>query len=109
MSVNNFSRRGFLKTLGLSMGAMALEPTYNKVQAATNLVKINDKPSTSALPVRTLGSGNAALEVSALGFGVMGMTYNRSQHPDKKQCIRLLHEAVERGIRCSTPQSSMAR
>ena len=98
MSVNNFSRRGFLKTLGLSMGAMALEPTYNKVQAATNHVMLNEKPSTSALPVRTLGSGNAALEVSALGFGVMGMTYNRSQHPDKKQCIRLLHEAVERGI-----------
>ncbi len=27
----------------------------------------------------------------------MGMTYNRSQHPDKQQCIRLLHEVVERG------------
>lgn len=36
--------------------------------------------------------------MSALGFGVMGMTYNRSQHPDKKACIRLLHEAVDRGI-----------
>ena len=47
---------------------------------------------------RVLGTGKAALEVSALGFGIMGMTYNRSQHPDKKQCIRLLHEAVERGI-----------
>lgn len=47
---------------------------------------------------RTLGKGNAAFEVSALGFGVMGMTYNRSQHPDKKACIRLLHEAVDRGV-----------
>ena len=47
---------------------------------------------------RVLGTGKAAFEVSALGFGVMGMTYNRSQHPDKKQCIRLLHEAVERGV-----------
>lgn len=45
-----------------------------------------------------MGTGKAALEVSALGFGIMGMTYNRSQHPDKKQCIRLLHEAVECGI-----------
>ncbi len=49
------------------------------------------------MPHRTLGTGRAA-EVSAIGFGVMGMTYNRSQHPDKKQCIRLLHEAVERGV-----------
>ena len=47
---------------------------------------------------RVLGTGKAAFEVSALGFGVMGMTYNRSQHPDKKQCIRLLHEAVDRGV-----------
>lgn len=45
-----------------------------------------------------LGSGRAAMEVSALGFGVMGMTYNRSRHPDRKACIRLLHEAVERGV-----------
>lgn len=30
--------------------------------------------------------------------GVMGMAYNRSQHPDKKQCIRLLHEAVDRDL-----------
>ncbi|MBD5270826.1 MAG: aldo/keto reductase [Bacteroides sp.] len=98
MSDNNFTRRGFLKTLGLTMGAIALEPTYNKVQAANNLVGRNIKPTTESLPVRTLGSGNAAFDVSALGFGVMGMTYNRSQHPDKKQCIRLLHEAVDRGI-----------
>ena len=28
----------------------------------------------------------------------MGMTYNRSAHPDRKQCIRLLHEAVDRGV-----------
>ena len=99
MSINKFSRRGFLKTLGLTMGAMALEPAYNKVQAATNIVeRKEDKTIFEGLPVRTLGSGNAAFEVSALGFGVMGMTYNRSQHPDKKQCIRLLHEAVDRGI-----------
>ena len=47
---------------------------------------------------RVLGTGKAACEVSTLGFGVMGMTYNRSQHPDKKQCVRLLHEAVDRGV-----------
>ena len=98
MSGNKFSRRGFLKTLGLTMGAMVLETTYNKVQAANNIVERNNKPSAGGLPVRTLGSGDTAFDVSALGFGVMGMTYNRSQHPDKKQCIRLLHEAVDRGI-----------
>lgn len=47
---------------------------------------------------RTLGTGQAAFEVSALGLGLMGMTYNRSWHPDKQQCIRLIAEAVERGV-----------
>ena len=38
------------------------------------------------------------MEVSALGFGVMGMNYNRSQSPDRKECIRIIHEAVDRGV-----------
>lgn len=47
---------------------------------------------------RTLGTGSASFEVSALGFGVMGMNYNRSQSPDRKECIRIIHEAVDRGV-----------
>lgn len=54
--------------------------------------------SAAGLPERTLGRGNAAMRVSALGFGVMGMTYNRSAHPDLEACIRLLRGAVERGV-----------
>lgn len=100
MEQKEFSRRGFLKTLGLAGAALAVEPASNKIQAATNIVegKNNGVKSNSSLPHRTLGTGKAAFDVSALGFGVMGMTYNRSQHPDKKQCIRLLHEAVDRGV-----------
>ena len=45
---------------------------------------------------RGLGK-NAALKLAADGTGIV-LTYNRSQHPDKKQCIRLLHEAVDRGV-----------
>ena len=99
-SINNdFSRRGFLKTLGLAGAALAIEPAFNKALAATAIAE-GSRPQNSggSLPHRTLGTGNAAFEVSALGFGVMGMTYNRSQHPDKKQCVRLLREAVERGV-----------
>ncbi len=99
MKNKGFSRRGFLKTLGLAGAAMAIEPTLNKVQAATSVVEGRREIAGGAtLPHRTLGTGNAAFEASALGFGVMGMTYNRSQHPDKKACIRLLHEAVDRGV-----------
>lgn len=95
----DLSRRGFLKTLGLAGMALTIEPALNKVQAAASMNgRRKSADSSRKLPHRTLGSGDAAFDVSALGFGVMGMTYNRSQHPDKKTCIRLLHEAVERGV-----------
>ncbi|WP_222119460.1 aldo/keto reductase [Pseudomonas oryzihabitans] len=47
---------------------------------------------------RTLGSGDFRMEVSALGFGVMGMNYNRGIHPERKAMIELLHQAAERGV-----------
>ena len=48
-----------------------------------------------SLPNRVLGSGRAEMSVSTLGFGCMGLTYHRSQHPDKKQMTRLLARAVD--------------
>lgn len=47
---------------------------------------------------RTLGRGDYALEVSALGFGVMGANYNRGVHPPEKDMIRLIGQAVEHGV-----------
>lgn len=96
------SRRGFLKRAAAMGVAMAVAPSFSRIMAATDAESA--KPAANGTNTatvngrRTLGSGKASMEVSALGFGIMGMTYNRSRHPDKKQCIRLLHEAVERGI-----------
>lgn len=95
------SRRGFLKRAALVSAALAVPSGFSEVFASeTEQVETSDINTDVARIKghRVLGTGKAALEVSALGFGIMGMTYNRSQHPDKKQCIRLLHEAVERGI-----------
>lgn len=99
-----FSRRGFLKTAVAVGASLAVSPALENVQAATRMATTgrpaaaSDAKAAAVNAHRTLGTGKAAFEVSALGFGVMGMTYNRSYHPDKKQCIRLLHEAVERGV-----------
>lgn len=93
------SRRGFLKTAAAVGAALTIQPTIDKVKAAN--VAFNENALSmkkDSRQYRMLGSGRAAMEVSALGFGVMGMTYNRSRHPDRKACIRLLHEAVERGV-----------
>ena len=94
------SRRRFLKAAATVGAALTIQPVVNKVKAAhVALGDANASPVIkNGMPYRTLGTGRAALEVSALGFGVMGMTYNRSQHPDKQACIRLLHEAVDRGV-----------
>lgn len=45
---------------------------------------------------RMLGDG--ALEVSAIGFGCMGMTSSYGTPPDKQEMISLVRTAVERGV-----------
>src|SRR3982074_2475975 len=45
---------------------------------------------------RKLGKSN--LEVSALGFGCMGMSWSYGPAKDKQEMIALLHAAVERGV-----------
>jgi aryl-alcohol dehydrogenase-like predicted oxidoreductase len=45
---------------------------------------------------RTLGKSN--LEVSALGFGCMGMSFSYGPPKDKREMISLLHAAVDRGV-----------
>ena len=45
---------------------------------------------------RRLGRSN--LEVSALGFGCMGLSYGYGPATDKQEAIRLIRVAVERGV-----------
>ena len=95
----NFGRRCFLKTVATISTALAIEPTLGKVNAATRAaIDHSSGLSSKNLQNRVLGSGNAAMQVSALGFGCMGLNYNRSQSPSKEQCIKLIAEAVERGV-----------
>lgn len=101
---NNISRRGFLQRLGLAGAAVCLTPAYEKISAAESVLA--GKQITSVTPPnvaavtskRTLGNGNAAFTVSAMGFGCMGLNHHRSQSPGEAACIRLVHEAIERGV-----------
>src|SRR5205085_2364165 len=49
-----------------------------------------------AMEKRKLGNSN--LEVSAIGFGCMGMSWSYGPPRDKQEMISLLHAAVERGV-----------
>jgi aryl-alcohol dehydrogenase-like predicted oxidoreductase len=42
--------------------------------------------------------GNSKLEVSAIGLGCMGMSYGLGPPADKREMIKLIHEAVAQGI-----------
>ena len=98
-------RRGFLKRIGMAGAAVCLIPALNKITAAEEIVSgktiVDNMPLARAAIVdksRTLGSGNAAMTVSAMGFGCMGLNHHRGYHPDKKAAIRLVHEAIDRGV-----------
>src|SRR5262244_2382071 len=48
------------------------------------------------MQTRKLGIGN--LEVSAIGFGCMGMSWSYGPPKDRQEMIALLHAAVDRGV-----------
>ena len=81
------NRRGFLQTSMTLGAAWSISSANEQIQAITpsavSLNHVESKENISVSTHRVLGSGENALEVSALGLGLMGMTYNRSQHPDK--------------------------
>lgn len=106
---SNMSRRGFLKTAAAVGAALTIQPTMlwseerrgksegfkgssSRKQTDSSLFTLNSSLT------RTLGTGKAAFTVSALGFGCMGLNYNRSQSPSREQCIRIIHEAIDRGV-----------
>lgn len=96
-SDRTISRRGFLKTASAISASIAAGPALNAAEAVlpahNGATNVKD-----GITYRTLGSGNAAMEVSAIGFGYMGLNYNRSQSPDRKECVRIIRKAVEMGI-----------
>jgi aryl-alcohol dehydrogenase-like predicted oxidoreductase len=99
-NTNPSNRRDFLKRAGL-FGAAALVPA-SLVPSSAETRATSSNQSDKDMPIitkrRILGKGAAAMEVSALGYGVMGMNYHRGEHPDKKALIKLAHQVVERGV-----------
>lgn len=96
-SDRTISRRGFLKRAAAISASIAAGPALNAAEAVlparNGATNVKD-----GITNRTLGSGNAAMEVSAIGFGCMGLNYNRSQPPDRKECVRIIRKAVEMGV-----------
>lgn len=92
------SRRDLLKA-SAAVGAASLIAGTASAQQGSGTSPASHTMDTSHITARrTMGSGAFRMEVSSLGFGVMGMNYNRGAHPDRKAMITLLQQAVERGV-----------
>jgi len=88
-------RRGFLKLGALAGSSLFASAAFSMSSSKqTNQSESFDKITKS----RFLGSGKDKIEVSALGLGCMGMSFNRSFIPDKKPMIALIRKAYEMGV-----------
>lgn len=96
--MENQNRRNFLKAGTVLGGAALLSPALSLAasQAQDNTENLDRYPS--GLQHRTLGTGKNSIEVSALGLGCMGMSWNRSFVPDRKYMIENIRKAYEMGV-----------
>lgn len=89
--------------LGATNGISESSGTKNiNSQHSSNVQNSQSKDSQSkishTMPKRTLGKGKAAMEVSALAFGCMGLNYHRSKKLSKKEAQNILSQAIDSGI-----------
>ena len=89
-------RRTVLHTLGLAAFGAAAAGCASS-QTAENIKETPEKmTNANTLPQRQLG--RSGLAVSALGLGCMRMTFADAPVGTKKEMVRFLHYAVERGV-----------
>jgi aryl-alcohol dehydrogenase-like predicted oxidoreductase len=94
------NKRDFLKSsLMASVAAVAFGSTASAAPVPTSEGDRTTKEGEGTILTkkRTLGSGKAALRVSALSLGCMGMQSGRGLVPDEKAMEKLIRQAYERG------------
>lgn len=87
------NRRHLLGGLGALAASAFIPAAQAAVSKKTQAIDIAD-----IVQIRTLGSGQAAMQVTALGFGCMGMSHDRSETPDKAMLKRIVAHAHDLGV-----------
>jgi len=98
-------RRNFFKTGAVLGATMLIDPVINKVNAGQNLLNggsfSSDTNSSRISPIsqyRTLGSGTAAMKVSAIGFGAMNVVHAYGPPVPLETSTKVTRHAYERGV-----------
>jgi aryl-alcohol dehydrogenase-like predicted oxidoreductase len=92
-----FSRRGLLKA-GATVAAASFAPSvFSEALGQAPTPKNEGSMQPKVTGRRVLGSEKhkSNLEVSAVGFGCMGLSYNRGPALDRKAAIALIRKAVD--------------
>lgn len=92
-------RRELLRSSAIAGAGLMLGQRAAATDTAN--ASVTQTPSTNSLPLlstqRNLGRGDAALTVSALSLGCMGMMTGRGRTPDESLMERLIRQAYDRG------------
>ena len=98
--MKNQDRRNFLKT-GTVLGTSVLASStigFMPSEAQASPGNATHKPAAKN-KTRTLGSGKHSIDVAhGLGLGCMGMSWNRSFVPDKKDQIAVIRRGYDMGV-----------
>lgn len=95
------NRREFLSTSAKSLALLSIVLQGGFLFATNNSSKganLGNATQIQTMPKRILGSGKAAMQVSALAFGCMGLNYHRSKKLSKKEAQNILAQALDYGI-----------
>ena len=87
-------RRDFIKMSTLISGAL-MSSAFTNAQTDEKDQTTRIMKNTSA---RILGSGKHQIQVSPLGLGCMGMSFNRSFIPDRKYMVEVIRKAYDLGV-----------
>src|SRR5215210_5822497 len=94
--MNNQNRRNFLK-VGTTLSASLLATSAFSFNSSSRKAE-QGKADKKDVEYRTLGTGKHSLKVSSLGLGCMGMSWNRSFVPDRKNSIAVIRKAYDMGV-----------
>ncbi|MCC8198377.1 MAG: aldo/keto reductase [Tannerellaceae bacterium] len=95
---SHVSRRNFLKGTAAMATTLCIPPALGNNSPTATPATPGSHRHAGTLPTRVLGTGTAALQVSILGLGMMGMNYHRGYHPGRQAMIDLARQAAEKGV-----------
>jgi len=98
--MQNQNRRNFLKSSSALSASVLVSTVMGIIPAAAHVFLPNEKdPKGSKNKQRTLGTGKNSLIINhGLGFGCMGMSFNRSYIPDRNNSIQVIRKAYDLGM-----------